>query len=319
MSLAVALQMDPMESVDINADSSFMMALEAQERGHALFHYLPDQLSLLQNRLFAPVRPMKVQKVAGNHVSFGQAQMMDLATLDVILMRQDPPFDMGYITATHMLEHVMDQVLIVNDPIEVRNAPEKLLITRFPDLMPPTLITRDKDQLEAFRAKHDEIIVKPLYGNGGAGVFHLKSGDNNLDSLFELFTQSWREPFIVQKYLPEIRQGDKRIILIDGEPVGAVNRIPASDSARANFHSGGAAQKTEITSQERSLCHAIAPTLRKHGLLFAGIDVIGDYITEINVTSPTGIQEINRLDKAKLEADFWDLVEAKRAQHPAIK
>ncbi|WP_207484993.1 glutathione synthase [Arenibaculum pallidiluteum] len=309
MPLAVAIQMDPMESINIDGDSSFMMALEAQRRGHALFHYMPKEMSLRHGRLVARARPLTVRREYGNHHSFGPEEVLDLSTVDVILMRQDPPFDMAYITATHLLEHVQPRVLVVNDPAEVRNAPEKLFVTRFPDLMPPTLITSDKQEVLAFRAEHRDIIVKPLYGNGGAGIFHLKPDDENLGSLLELFTQLYREPLIVQRYLPEIRQGDKRIILVEGEPVGAVSRMPQEGEARANFHAGGAAQRTTLTARERDICAAIGPTLREKGLIFVGIDVIGDWLTEINVTSPTGIQEINRLDGVQIEVTLWDAIE----------
>ena len=309
MSLAVAIQMDPIESINIDADSTFMMALEGQRRGHALFHYLPQHLSFRNGRLYARVRPLEVRREYGNHFSFGSEQTIDLATMDLVLMRQDPPFDMAYITATHLLEHIQASTLVVNDPVHVRNAPEKLFVTHFPDLMPPTLITSDKAEILSFRAEYKDIIVKPLFGNGGAGVFHLKPDDENLGSLLEMFTQLYREPVIIQKYLPEIRQGDKRIILIDGEPGGAVSRIPVSGEARANFHAGGGAQKTTLTSRERDICAAIGPTLREKGLVFVGIDVIGDYLTEINVTSPTGIQEINKLDQVQLEVTLWDAME----------
>ncbi|EWY40552.1 glutathione synthetase [Skermanella stibiiresistens SB22] len=316
MSLAVAIQMDPIESINIDADSTFMMALEAQRRGHALFHYLPQHLSFRQGRLYARVRPLEVRREYGNHFSFGAPESVDLATMDVVLMRQDPPFDMAYITATHLLEHIQNDTLIINDPIHVRNAPEKLFVTHFPDLMPPTVITSDKAEILAFRDEFKDIIVKPLFGNGGAGVFHLKPDDENLGSLLEMFTQLYREPVIVQKYLPEIRQGDKRIILIDGEPGGAVSRIPVTGEARANFHAGGGAQKTTLTTRERDICLAIGETLREKGLVFVGIDVIGDYLTEINVTSPTGIQEINKLDGVQLEVTLWDAIETRHhARH----
>ncbi len=319
MSLAVAIQMDPIESINIDADSTFMMALEGQRRGHALFHYLPQHLSFRNGRLYARVRPLEVRREYGNHFSFGSEQMIDLATMDLVLMRQDPPFDMAYITATHLLEHIQASTLVVNDPVHVRNAPEKLFVTHFPDLMPPTLITSDKAEVLSFRAEYKDIIVKPLFGNGGAGVFHLKPDDENLGSLLEMFTQLYREPVIIQKYLPEIRQGDKRIILIDGEPGGAVSRIPVSGEARANFHAGGGAQKTTLTSRERDICAAIGPTLREKGLVFVGIDVIGDYLTEINVTSPTGIQEINKLDGVQLEVTLWDAMERRYHEQHAGK
>lgn len=313
MTLKVAIQMDPIESINIDTDSSFMMALEAQRRGHALWHYHPRDLALRGNKLYARVRPMQVRRERGNHHSMGAAEVIDLSTLDMVLMRQDPPFDMAYITATHLLEHIHPKTLVVNDPVSVRNAPEKLFVTHFPDLMPPTVITSSRDEVLAARAEWKDIIVKPLYGNGGSGVFHVKPDDENLSALLETFTQLYREPVIVQKYLPEIRKGDKRIILIDGKPAGAVSRIPQDGEARANFHAGGSAGKTVLTAREQEICEAIGPTLRQQGLLFVGIDVIGDYLTEINVTSPTGIQEINRLNGSALESVLWDAMEARYA------
>jgi glutathione synthase len=313
MTLKVAIQMDPIESINIDTDSSFMMALEAQRRGHALWHYHPRDLALRGNKLFAKVRPMQVRRERGNHHSMGAAEVIDLSTMDLVLMRQDPPFDMAYITATHLLEHIHPKTLVVNDPAAVRNAPEKLFVTHFPDLMPPTVITSSRDEVLAARAEWKDIIVKPLFGNGGSGVFHVKPDDENLGALLETFTQLYREPIIVQKYLPEIRKGDKRIILIDGRPAGAVSRIPQDGEARANFHAGGSAGKTVLTKREQEICEAIGPTLRQQGLLFVGIDVIGDYLTEINVTSPTGIQEINRLDGSALESTLWDAMEARFA------
>lgn len=312
MSLAVAIQMDPIESININADSTFALALEAQKRGHALFHYLPSALALKNGTVLARVRPLQVRRELGNHFTLGDEQLVDLATMDVVLMRQDPPFDMAYITATHLLEHIHPKTLVVNDPVHVRNAPEKLLVTHFQGLLPPTLITADRQQILDFRAEYQDIVLKPLFGNGGAGVFHITPGDENLNSLLEMFTQLYREPVIVQAYLPEVRQGDKRIILVDGRPVGAVNRVPASGEARSNLHVGGKAVKTELTAREREICEAIGPTLRERGLIFVGIDVIGDYLTEINVTSPTGIQEIDRFDGICIEAEIWDAIEAKR-------
>lgn len=313
MTLKVAIQMDPIESINIDTDSSFMMALEAQRRGHALWHYHPRDLALRGNKLYARVRPMQVRRERGNHHSMGAAEVIDLSTMDMVLMRQDPPFDMAYITATHLLEHIHPKTLVVNDPVSVRNAPEKLFVTHFPDLMPPTVITSSRDEVLAARAEWKDIIVKPLYGNGGSGVFHVKPDDENLGALLETFTQLYREPVIVQKYLPEIRKGDKRIILIDGKPAGAVSRIPQDGEARANFHAGGSAGKTVLTAREQEICEAIGPTLRQQGLLFVGIDVIGDYLTEINVTSPTGIQEINRLNGSALESVLWDAMEARYA------
>jgi glutathione synthase len=317
MGLAVAIQMDPMESINIDADSTFVLALEAQERGHALYHYLPRALTLADGRLYAKARRLEVRREHGRHHTLGAIETLDLAAMDVILMRQDPPFDMAYITATHLLEHVRDTVLVVNDPVSVRNAPEKLVATRFPGVMPPTLITSDRDEIVAFRAQHGDIILKPLFGSGGAGVFRLSPADENLNALLEMFTLFYREPIMVQRYLPAVRQGDKRIVLIDGEPVGAVNRIPAAGEARANLHVGGRAVKAALTAREREICAAIGPTLKEQGLIFVGIDVIGEHLTEINVTSPTGLQEINRLDGVKLEVLVWDSIEARLAARPA--
>ncbi len=313
MSLAVAIQMDPIESIDIDADSTFVIALEARRRGHRLFHYLPQDLALKDGRIRARARPLEVRREAGNHATLGAAIDLDLADVDVVLMRQDPPFDMAYITATHLLEHIHPKTLVVNDPVNVRNAPEKLFVTHFPTLMPPTLITASADDIHAFRREHGDIIVKPLYGNGGVGVFHVTPEDENLNALLEMFAETYREPIIAQLYLPEIRAGDKRIILVDGAPVGGVMRRPADGEARANFHAGGSADKTELTAREHEICDAIGPALREQGLIFVGIDVIGDYLTEINVTSPTGIQEINRLDGIRIEAMIWDSIEARRA------
>jgi len=309
--LTVAVQMDPIEHINIDADSTFVMALEAQERGYRLFHYHPRCLSFDEGKVTARARELKLKRERNNHYTLGDWIQLDLTTIDVVLMRQDPPFDMAYITATHVLEHIHPKTLVVNDPVSVRNAPEKLLVTHFAELMPPTLITADKERILAFRQKHGDIIVKPLYGNGGAGVFHLRPEDSNLNALLELFSERSREPVIVQRYLPEVRQGDKRIILIDGKPVGAINRVPAQGEARSNMHVGGRAEKSELTARDREICAAIGPTLKEKGLIFVGIDVIGDYLTEINVTSPTGLQEINRFDGVKLEADIWDAIEAK--------
>jgi glutathione synthase len=313
MSLAVAIQMDPIESVDIDADSTFVLALEALKRGHTLFHYLPRDLALRDGRVLARVRPLGVRRVKGDHFTLGEARTVDLAEMDVVLMRQDPPFDMAYITATHLLDHIHPRTLVVNDPTQVRNAPEKLLVTHFGDLMPPTLITSDREQIMDFRDEHKDIIVKPLFGNGGAGVFHLVPGDENLNSLLEMFTQIYREPVMVQRYLPEVRQGDKRIILVDGVAVGAVNRVPAEGEARSNLHVGGTAKPSTLTPREHEICAAIGPTLKERGLIFVGIDVIGDYLTEINVTSPTGIQQIDRFDGVCIEGLIWDAIELRRA------
>ncbi len=314
MSLAVAIQMDPIDTINIDADSTFALALEGQARGHALFHYLPQALTLRDGRLFAQGRKLEVFRRHGNHHRFGEFDELDLAGFDVILMRQDPPFDMAYITATHLLELLQEAgPLVVNDPAAVRNAPEKLFVLRFKELMPPTLLTLDIGEIREFWREHGDIIVKPLFGNGGAGVFHLRPGDENLNALIEMYAAIQREPVMVQRYLPEVRLGDKRIILVEGEPVGAVNRVPPEGEARANLHVGGRAEKTVLTGREREICREIGPTLREQGLVFVGIDVIGDYITEINVTSPTGIQEIARLDGVDLAVNIWDAVEARHA------
>jgi len=309
MGLVVAIQMDPIEAIDIDADSTFMMAMEAQRRGHSLLHYLPQELSFRDGTVYARARALEVRREKGDHFTMGESGLIDLATADVVLMRQDPPFDMAYITATHLLEHIHPDTLVVNDPAEVRNAPEKLFVTRFDGLLPPTLITSDRTEILAFRAEHKDIIVKPLFGNGGAGVFHVAPEDENLNALLEMFTEMYREPIIVQRYLPEVRNGDKRIILVDGVAAGGVSRVPAAGDARANFHAGGAAQKTALTKRETEICEMIGPALRERGLVFVGIDVIGDHLTEINVTSPTGIQEINRLDGIQIEALIWDAIE----------
>ena len=313
MSRIVAIQMDPIESIDIKGDSTFVMGLEAQARGYDLLHYHPDDMFYDRGRVKAEVRPMTLRYEHGNHHDLGDAKIIDLAReTDVILMRQDPPFHVGYITATHLLERIEGETLVVNNPVSVRNAPEKVYVLDYAQFMPPTLITHDREQIQAFRAKHEDIIVKPLFGNGGAGVFHLKPGDENLNSLLELFTEMYREPVIVQRYLPEVRQGDKRIILIDGKPVGAINRVPAAGEARSNMHVGGRAEKIGLTKRDAEICEIIGPTLAAKGLIFVGIDVIGDYLTEINVTSPTGLQELGRFDGRSIEAELWDAIESKR-------
>jgi glutathione synthase len=283
--------------------------LSAEARGHKLWHYHPRQLSLRNGVAVARARPMTLRRKKGDHFTLGDEEVIELKTMDVILMRQDPPFDMSYITATHILESVHPETLVVNDPVHVRNAPEKLFVTHFPELMPPTVITSDRQEILAFRAEHKDIIVKPLFGNGGAGVFHIAPGDENLGALLELFTQLYREPIIVQRYLPEVRQGDKRIILIDGEPVGAINRVPAAGEARSNMHVGGRPEHAGLTARDKEICAAIGPALRERGMIFVGIDVIGNYMTEINVTSPTGLQEVNRFEKVVLEDRIWDAIE----------
>ena len=312
MSLKVAFQMDPIQSVNINGDSTFRLAEEAQARGHSMFFYTPDKLSWQEGRVTARGRPFTVKRVQGDHVTFGDETEIDLASQDVIWLRQDPPFDMAYITTTHVLEHVQPGTLVVNDPASVRNAPEKLLVLNFPDLTPPTMIARDLAAIRAFRARHGDIILKPLYGNGGAGVFRLDPGDRNLNALHELFTGISREPLIAQKYIPAVTKGDKRIILVDGEPVGAINRIPAEGETRSNLHVGGRAEKVDLTPRDREICAAIGPTLKERGLIFVGIDVIGEWLTEINVTSPTGMQELERFNGENIAAKIWQVIEAKR-------
>ena len=313
MGLNVAFQMDPIGSVNISADSTFRLALEAQARGHRLFHYHPDQLFFREGRVLARGAPMEVWREAGRHVTFGAEAEVDLADFDVVWLRQDPPFDMGYITTTHLLEMIHPRTLVVNDPFWVRNYPEKLLVLRFQDLTPPTLVARDLGVIRAFREVHRDIIVKPLYGNGGAGVFRLREGDGNLASLYELFASISREPLIVQKFLPAVTKGDKRVILVDGEPVGAINRVPQPGETRSNMHVGGRAEAASLTDRDREICAAIGPVLRDNGQVFVGIDVIGDWLTEINLTSPTGIQELERFDGINAAERIWQAIEARRA------
>ena len=300
--------MDPIDTIDITTDSTFVLALEAQSRGYELYHYLPQDLALTNGSILADARGLEVSVGTEDNFKLGARVRLNLADVDVVLMRQDPPFDLSYITATHLLEHIHPETLVVNDPAQVRNAPEKLFITHFPDLMPPTLITSNKKQIMEFRAEFHDIIVKPLFGNGGAGVFHIKQDDENLNSLLEIFDTLYREPIIIQRYEPAVRSGDKRIILIDGVPFGALNRIPAHGESRSNLHVGGTAEKTTLTKREKTICKSIGPTLKERGLLFVGIDVIGDYLTEINVTSPTCLQEINFFDKVNLEKNIWDAI-----------
>jgi glutathione synthase len=311
MPLTVAIQMDPIDRVDIDADSTFALALEAQQRGHILWHYLPQELIFSAGQVFARARPLTVQRVRGDHFRLGDEAMLDLGDVNMVLMRQDPPFDMAYITATHILQHIHPRTYVVNDPVEVRNAPEKLFVTHFPELMPPTLITSDRAAIRTFREEHEDIILKPLFGNGGAGVFHVDPDDDNLNALLEMFTRFYREPIVVQRYLPEIREGDKRIILIDGEALGAINRVPAPNDIRSNMVRGGAAKPTDLTPREREICETIGPHLKRMGQIFVGIDVIDGNLTEINVTSPTGIRAIKRLGGPDLAVAIWDVIEAK--------
>lgn len=313
MPLKVALQMDPIAAVNIDVDSSFRIALEAQSRGHGLFHYTPDRLVFREGRVLARGWPVELRRVKGDHVTFGPEAEVDLADFDVVWLRQDPPFDMAYITTTHLLDFIHPRTLVVNDPFWVRNSPEKLLVLRFQNLTPPTLVSRNLEAIRAFKSEHGDVILKPLYGNGGAGVFRLDANDRNLSSLYELFTGFSREPLIVQKYLPAVSKGDKRVILVNGEAVGAINRVPQAGETRSNLHVGGRAEPVALTARDREICAAIGPTLRDKGQVFVGIDVIGDWLTEINVTSPTGIQELERFDGVNTAARIWQAIEAKRA------
>ena len=313
MTMRVAVQMDPIETINIGGDSSFALMLEAQARGVTLIHYLADDLSAENGRVRAKARPLKVINQAGAHYEWlGDPRTVDLADeADVVLMRQDPPFDMGYITATHLLEQIQDRVLVVNDPAEVRNAPEKLFVLRFPDLMPPTLVTKSLEEAMDFRARHGAIVVKPLYGNAGTAVFLIDKNDGNLPALVELFSSVWREPFMVQAFLPSVAEGDKRIVLVDGEPAGAINRLPKKGEIRSNLAAGGSAQPTQLTAREQEICARLGPELKKRGLIFVGIDVIGGFLTEINVTSPTGIRAIDRFNGTDTPARIWDAIKAR--------
>ena len=311
--MKIAVQMDHISTLHIEGDTTFALMLEAQERGHALFHYTTDRLGMRDKKVFAALEPVTVRDQEGDHYTLGEKETTDLSEMDVVLMRQDPPFHMGYITATHILERIHPKTLVLNYPAEVRNAPEKIFVTEYPDLMPPTLITRDSDDIKAFRAEFGDIIVKPLYGNGGAGVFRVTSEDQNLSSLLEMFDGLYPEPYVIQQYLPDVRAGDKRIILIDGEPVGAINRVPAEGDARSNMHVGGKAIKTDMTPRELEICARIGPELKKRGFMLVGIDVIGDVMTEINVTSPTGVREVKKFGGADIAALFWDAVEKRRS------
>jgi glutathione synthase len=313
MPLTVAIQMDPIERIDIAGDSTFALALEAQSRGHSLLYYGPRDLTFRDGVVTARCRALAVRDEKGDHFTLGESFVHDLAQTDVVFMRQDPPFDMAYITATHILERIHPETLVVNDPFHVRNAPEKLFVTLFKNLMPPTLITSDREEIRAFRTEHRDIILKPLYGNGGAGVFRVKEDDENLGAMLEMFTAFFREPIVVQRYVPEVRNGDKRILLVDGQFAGAINRVPAQGEARSNMHVGGRAEETVLTEREEFICKSIGPELKARGLVFAGIDVIGSYLTEINVTSPTGIQEVKRFGGPDAAALVWNAVEQRLA------
>lgn len=311
MALNVAIQMDPIASIDISADSTFRIGEEAQARGHKLFYYTPDQLSYREGRIIVRGCDLTLRRVKGDHFTLGPVRDADLAQFDTVWLRQDPPFDMGYITTTHLLDLLPPSTLVVNNPFWVRNYPEKLLVLQFPDLIPPTMIARDLETLRSFKEAHGDIILKPLYGNGGAGVFRLGPDDRNLNSLYELFAGLNREPLIAQKFLPDVAQGDKRVILIDGEPVGAINRVPAKGETRSNLHVGGSAEKVGLSARDREICAKIGPLLREKGQIFVGIDVIGGWLTEINVTSPTGIQELERFDGTNVAALIWDAIEGR--------
>src|SRR6186713_2008016 len=309
MPLNVAVQMDPIERINIRGDSTFAMLLEAQARGHTLSYYTPDRLAQVQGRVFASVQPLTVRDEPGNHFTLGEAHRSELTSLDVILLRQDPPFDLAYITTTHLLERIHPKTLVVNDPAHVRNAPEKVFVTEFPDLMPPTLITRDLAEIKAFRAEHGDIVMKPLYGHGGGAVFRLTRDDLNFGSLYDMFAVTFREQWVVQAFLPAVRDGDKRIILVDGDYAGAVNRVPAADDLRSNMVRGGSPKETELSAREREICKTIGPSLREKGLLLVGIDVIGGWLTEINVTSPTGIRAVKNVGGPDIAKLVWDKIE----------
>ncbi|HWP26396.1 MAG TPA: glutathione synthase [Xanthobacteraceae bacterium] len=314
MTLKVAVQMDPIERINIRGDSTFALLLEAQARGHRIDYYTPDRMALYGAKLYATVQPLKVRDVEGDHFTLGESKRAELSTYDVVLMRQDPPFDLAYITATHLLERIHPKTLVINDPAQVRNAPEKMFVMEFAELMPPTLITRDLTEIKAFRNEHGDIVMKPLYGKGGEAVFHVGAKDLNFGSLYDMFAATFREAWVVQKFLPAVKDGDKRIILVDGEFAGAVNRIPAADDLRSNMVRGGVPTATELTAREREICKALGPKLRERGLLFVGIDVIDGYLTEINVTSPTGIRAIKNLGGPDVAAMIWDRIEKKRRQ-----
>jgi glutathione synthase len=312
MSLKIAVQMDPIARINVKGDSTFALLLEAQKRGHALSYYTPERLALLDNRVFATVETLSVRDVVGDHFTLTEPRRVELTAFDVVLLRQDPPFDLAYVTTTHLLERIHPRTLVINDPASVRNAPEKIFVTEFPQLMPPTLITRDLAEIKAFRAEHGDIVMKPLYGFGGGAVFCVTRDDINFGSLYDMFSTTFREQWVVQKFLPAFKDGDKRIILVDGEYAGAVNRIPAVDDLRSNMVRGGSPAATELTKREREICKTLGPALRSRGLLFVGIDVIGDYITEINVTSPTGIRAVKNVGGPDIAALIWDKIEVMR-------
>jgi len=312
MSLNVAVQMDPIDRINIGGDSTFALLLEAQKRGHRLSYYTPDRLAMLNGKVFAGIEPLQVRDKAGDHFTLDEPKRVALDQFDVVLLRQDPPFDLAYITSTHLLERIHPKTLVVNDPASVRNAPEKMLVTEFPDLMPPTLITRDLAEIKAFRQEHSDIVMKPLYGHGGGAVFRITREDLNFGSLYDMFAATFREQWVVQKFLPAVKQGDKRILLVDGEFAGAVNRVPAPDDLRSNMVRGGSPKETQLTAREKEICDRLGPIMRERGMIFVGFDVIGDQLTEINVTSPTGIRAVKKLGGPDAAAMIWDRIEAKR-------
>jgi glutathione synthase len=312
MSLKVAVQMDPIARINIRGDSTFALLLEAQQRGHQLSYYTPDRLAMLDGNVFAAVESLTVKDVAGDYFSLGESKRTALTDFDVVLLRQDPPFDLAYITSTHLLERIHPKTLVVNDPASVRNAPEKMLVTEFADLMPPTLITRDLAEIKAFRTAHNDIVMKPLYGHGGGGVFRVTREDLNFGSLYDMFAATFREPWVIQKFLPAVTQGDKRILLVDGEFAGAINRVPAADDLRSNMVRGGSPKETQLTAREKEICKRLGPVMRERGMIFVGLDVIGDQLTEINVTSPTGIRSVKSFGGPDAAAMIWDKIEQKR-------
>jgi glutathione synthase len=310
--MKIAVQMDPIQRINIKGDSTFALLLEAQKRGHSLSYYTPDRLAQRDGRVFSTVETLSVRDQAGDHFTLGEPKRLELTEFDVVLLRQDPPFDLSYITSTHLLERIHPKTLVVNDPGHVRNAPEKIFVTEFPDLMPPTLITRDLTEIKAFRSEHRDIVMKPLYGHGGGAVFRITHDDLNFGSLYDMFAVTFREQWVIQKFLPDVKHGDKRILLVDGEFAGAVNRIPAADDLRSNMVRGGSPAKTDLTPREREICDRLGPALRQRGMIFVGIDVIGDWLTEINVTSPTGIRAVKNLGGPDAAALVWDVIEKKR-------
>src|SRR3954463_15462514 len=312
MALNVAVQMDPIERINVRGDSTFALLLEAQARGHALSYYTPDRMAMVRDGVFATTQPLSVRDKAGVYFPLGDGKPTGLSSFDIVLLRQAPPFDLNYITTTHLLQRIHPKTLVVNDPASVRNAPEKMFVTEFPELMPPTLLTRDLAEIKAFRAEHGDIVMKPLYGHGGGAVFRLTRDDLNFGSLYDMFAVTFREPWVIQKFLPEVKDGDKRIVLVDGEYAGAVNRVPAADDLRSNMVRGGSPKKTELTKREQEICERLGPHLRERGLLLVGIDVIGDYLTEINVTSPTGIRAVRNVGGPDVAAKIWDSIEKKR-------